>query len=173
MIHFFPEDIYFEEPHEFTDPFRYTPVPAVKVAAEEVIKRIDADQNLKERFSEGKMIGILVCKTAKSLCYICAFSGNVDGKSFIEGFVPPIYDLTAQDGRYRTQETEISKLNHKIDKLLKSDILLKLKEELLKAKCNRDREISDLRMAMSISKRERDNLRKASLDSATTERLIK
>ena len=97
----------------FTNPFRYTPHPLVKKAAGEIM-------DMAERcFDEGKMLGVLVCEpqegadieqishlhrlnyadAANPIFYIAAFSGTVrgaDGRvtSNIEGFVPPIIDLT-------------------------------------------------------------------------------
>ena len=63
MIHHFPEDFVCREPfHEFTDPFRYVPHPAVTEAARLVIGSIEADQALSEAFAEGKMLGVLVCR---------------------------------------------------------------------------------------------------------------
>ena len=66
MIHHFPEDTVFEEPGYFTDPFRYIPHPLVRLAAAEVIARIDSKQELREAFSEGKMLGVLVCSATSS-----------------------------------------------------------------------------------------------------------
>ena len=59
----------FEEPPGFTDPFRYAPHPAVRMAARLVMARIDSDEVLQEAFSEGKMLGVLVCRsgTAKNI----------------------------------------------------------------------------------------------------------
>ena len=62
MTHYLPEDFIFEEPSQFTDPFRYVPHPAVKMAAGQVIERIRSDKELDADFSEGKMLGVLVCR---------------------------------------------------------------------------------------------------------------
>ena len=64
MIHHFQEDILFDGPQGFTDPFRYMPHPLVKVAAEKTIKKIDEDPMLADAFAEGKMLGVLVCKVS-------------------------------------------------------------------------------------------------------------
>lgn len=64
MIHHFQEDISFEGPQGFTDPFRYMPHPLVRVAAEKIIGKIEADSILSDAFAEGKMLGVLVCKAS-------------------------------------------------------------------------------------------------------------
>ena len=57
---------------KFTNPFRYSPHPLVKIAAEFVIS--DLDKRISEGmlpdkvcrgFKEGKMLGVLVCKSEK------------------------------------------------------------------------------------------------------------
>lgn len=65
MIHLFPEDFSYEGPSDgFTDPFRYAPHPAVQEAAQIVTGMIDSDLSLSEAFSEGKMLGVLVCRSS-------------------------------------------------------------------------------------------------------------
>jgi hypothetical protein len=62
VIHHFQGDISFEGLQEFTDPFRYMPHPLVRMAAEQIIDKIDRDSVLRNAFAEGKMLGVLVCK---------------------------------------------------------------------------------------------------------------
>lgn len=91
---------------KFTYPFRYTPAPEVVRAAEDMIARIDASARLQELFAEGKMLGVL--ETDKGFLY--AFSGLAGGQSFVDGFVPPIFDYSAPDGYFRQREAEISSM---------------------------------------------------------------
>lgn len=168
MIHAFPEDFVFEQPAEFTDPFRYIPHPAVIEAARMVIARIDADDSLTGAFSEGKMLGVLVCKEG----FIAAFSGNIDGRGTIEGFVPPIYDLTAPDGHFKKREAEISELNRQIEELMTSDRRLHLERELANAEQCRETELEAIKEQMSVSKRKREKIRSSCTDPGILERLI-
>ena len=200
VIHHFPEDTVFEEPGYFTDPFRYIPHPLVRLAAAEVIERIDSKQELREAFSEGKMLGVLVCSaTSKerqqhtvmsserqhhtvmsserqrvetSLCYIAAFSGNVAGRSIIDGFVPPIFDLTAPDGHFKKREAEISEINRQIEELRTSDRREYLESELAEVRCRRDKEIEAFKEQMVISKRMREEIRSSCTDHTILEKLI-
>ena len=93
----------------FTDPFRYIPHPLVREAAEAVIREIDGSEELSSMFAEGKMMGVLITKDRKgNPLTLKGFSGGVGGKASIEGFVPPIFDLTCPGGYYREKEAEIS-----------------------------------------------------------------
>lgn len=190
VIHQLPIEFTFEEPVQFTDPFRYTPHPAVKEAARRVIKRIDSDPTLASAFSEGKMLGVLVCRShntetshtnviarreakRQSLYYIAAFSGNVGGQSQIEGFVPPIFDLTDPDGEFKRREAEITELNHKIEDLLDSDRLLCLERELADAMRGSEVELTSMKEAMAVSKARREQTRKDCTDPVTLQNLTK
>lgn len=69
-------------------------------AAEELIGILDTghfDQS-------GKMFGILVTDHGP----LYAFSGLLDGRADVDGFVPPIYDYTDPDGYFRKEEARIA-----------------------------------------------------------------
>ena len=86
-------------------PFCYVPDPEVIAAAEDLAGRLDKDGSPQaEALREGKMLGVLI--TDKSTLY--AFSGTVCGSAVVEGFVPPIFDLTDPEGHFRKREAEIS-----------------------------------------------------------------
>lgn len=148
----------------FTNPFRYEPHPLVREAARLVMERLDrliSDGMLPEEvcrgFSEGKMLGVLVCRETpenESYCFLAAFSGSVGGQSTVEGFVPPIYDLLDPTGYFKEREAEISALNGQIS-LAKTDVGFK-RMVLESRKSDRDREITDLQAKKSRRKRERE-----------------
>ena len=173
VIHHFPEDYIFEEPDKFTDPFRYTPHPAVRYAADQIMQHIRIS-GLSSDFAEGKMLGVLVCRSGVSRpCYIAAFSGNAGGKSTIEGFVPPIYDLMNPDGEFKRREAEISELNHRIERLLDSDRQLCLERELADAERDCEMEINAMKEVMAVSKSKREQIRSGCTDPSVLEGLIK
>lgn len=169
MIHQLSVEFTFEKPVQFTDPFRYVPHPAVREAARRVIERIEADSDLACAFSEGKMLGVLVCREG----YLAAFSGNVGGKSIIEGFVPPIYDLTNPDGEFKRRETEITELSHQIERLLDSDRLLCLERELADAQHGSEIELTSMKEVMAVSRSRRDQVRKDCTNPEILEELIR
>lgn len=179
---------------EFTDPFRYNPHPLVRKAAAEVMDRLHQWKSLpsssplkaiEQSFAEGKMLGVLVCRNkssdkqdGSSLCYISAFSGtvrNAEGKvtATVEGFVPPIIDLTAPEGYFKIKEEEISEINSKISELSSSSSLAALKARLKEAEHLRDKEIQQMQAQISFSKKQRDEIRSETTDQNIYDSLIK
>lgn len=99
----------------FTYPFCYTPDPEIVRASERLISRIDGDPVLRETFAEGKMMGVLMVRDeAGDESFLYGFSGLAGGRSVVEGFVPPIYDLTDPEGHFRREEAAISELNGRV-----------------------------------------------------------
>jgi tRNA pseudouridine32 synthase/23S rRNA pseudouridine746 synthase len=159
----------------FTNPFRYSPHPLVKKAAGEVM-----DMMMESQINEadGKMLGVLICRPLECtnieqishlhrlnhecednpIFYIAAFSGTIhgaDGKvtSTIDGFVPPIIDLTDPKGYFKRKEAEISQLNRRISDLAASSKLNNLKASLIKAQKGRDEEIAQMREQVTLRRR--------------------
>ncbi len=232
----------------FTNPFRYFPDQAVVKAAEEVMARIDSSDELREAFSEGKMLGVLIvelpafrhaCQSKgrqaavaempfSSAClplhqipgfhdfiqdsphvipdtlhvipdyhdsipgsrhvipdlirdlhtnnrtgYLAAFSGSVSGRSVIDGFVPPVFDLLDPSGYFKIKEAEITAINQKIHFRETSSPLSALKQELADAERDRDEEIGLIKARMAVSKRERDEIRMEVSDSSRMAELIR
>ena len=140
----------------FTDPFRYVPHPLVRKAAREVVERLDRQiaegelpSEVAKGFREGKMLGVLIChpkeeEHSSDVRILYAFSGSVGGTSNVEGFVPPIFDLTEDNGYYRRHEAEISAINKEVDYIIKT--VLNPLSASLKESCEaRDKEILRLR----------------------------
>lgn len=138
----------------FTDPFRYSPHPLVRKAARQVIERLDrmiseglVPEEVAKGFADGKMLGVLICHpkgTGDTPVTLAAFSGSVGGQCIIEGFVPPIFDLTEDGGFYRTHEADISEINMQISGLTESE-LVPARERMLQAEKERDSELCCLR----------------------------
>ena len=108
-LHFIPFKETFSEdemPSILNDPFDYVPNPLCLVAAKEVQAHLESDERLtcyfkkrKEEEGRGKMFGILVVRREDGIIgYLAAFSGKLDGSNNYEGFVPPIFDGTKEDG---------------------------------------------------------------------------
>lgn len=173
MIHRFPKDIRINVPERFNDPFRYHPHPLVKEAADLLTKRIEADKSFLEELSEGKMLGVLIVRLPEGdLGFLAAFSGNVGGRSHIEGFVPPIFDLLDPDGYFKDREAEITEINHKIASLENSEKLEGLRLQLTDAEHSRDEEILRYKAHMAMTKRERDEIRSETSDPSRLEALL-
>jgi tRNA pseudouridine32 synthase/23S rRNA pseudouridine746 synthase len=173
-MHLFPSDISFDVPERFTDPFRYSPHPLVSSAADMLMRRISDSKELSAYFSEGKMLGVLVVSdNTGRIGYLSAFSGNVAGKSHIDGFVPPIFDLLDPSGHFKLKEAEITSINTSITVMENSHQLNSLRMSLSDAERERDEEIGLIKARMAISKRERDEMRRETDDSSQLAELIR
>ena len=171
LTHHFPEGFICQEPfHGFTDPFRYAPHQAVAEAARLVINHIDSTPLLAAAFSEGKMLGVLVCRGG---LYLAAFSGNVDGRSHIDGFVPPIFDLLDPAGHFKAREAEITEMNHKIQTLSDSERMTSLEASLRAASEDKEAALADFRMHMAQSRIRREEVRDETSDPHVLAGLIK
>lgn len=156
-------------PGKFTDPFRYSPCPAVRKAAEETISAIRSDNTLDGMFSEGKMLGVLIVEVpdvhspgctvphSQRRAYLAAFSGNAGGQNHIPGFVPPVFDLLEPEGHFKKEEAVISGISRDIMSILgspgytsalerisaleaeKSEVLASWKEKMKESKMRRRR----------------------------------
>lgn len=105
-------------PTEFTDPFNYTPHPLCQLAADEVMCYIDTHPEWHEELQLGKMLGVLVVKNVVGqLGFLAAFSGLLDKQNNLPYFVPAVYDMLSPNGHFKTEEREISLINHHIKQL--------------------------------------------------------
>lgn len=173
-MHIFPSDTTMPMPERFTDPFRYAPHPLVREAAELVIGEIENDPGLKEAFMEGKMLGVLVVADKDGRTgYLAGFSGNVGGRSHIDGFVPPIYDLLDPSGYFKIREAEITAMNSEIDQLQDSAHRKTLTDRLSCFEKSRDEEIGHMKTRMAISRKLREETRKGTTDPDVLSVLIR
>lgn len=173
-MHIFPSETTSLLPERFTDPFRYAPHPLVETAAGMVIREIEGDPELHDAFMEGKMLGVLVVSdNIGRTGYLAGFSGNVGGRSHIDGFVPPIYDLLDPSGHFKIREAEITAINSEIEKLAGSSDLKELTERLSCLEKCREEEIGIMKERMELSRRQREAARKGSSDPLLLSGLIR
>ena len=167
----------------FTDPFRYIPDKLVKLAGQLVIDRLaqwaslpegSPERHIESSFAEGKMLGVLVCRTG----FLAAFSGTVKGPegrvtASVDGFVPPIIDLTEDNGHFKRKEAVITQMNKAIDILSASTELEELRKEFQEASEKRDAEIENLQNRIRFSKMQRDEIRSETADPGKLDELIR
>ena len=181
----FSEDVDFERlaGTGFTDPFRYVPDPLTQHAGQMIISRLaewasmaegTPERALERSFAEGKMLGVLVCRTG----FLAAFSGTVKGPdgnvtASVDGFVPPIIDLTEKNGHFKRKEAVISLLNKEIETIQSSPEYNGLKKELLDACSARDTEIENLQNRIRFAKMQRDEIRSETADPSKLDELIR
>jgi len=79
-------------------PFTLPPIASAQIAAREIINKVHAYMRThaeSELHQCGKMFGVLIVedRTSKKQSYLAAFSAQLDGSYYHEGFVPPIYEM--------------------------------------------------------------------------------
>lgn len=158
----------------FTDPFRYVPDEAVREAARQVTAGIDGSEELSGMFAEGKMLGVLVVRDEQGRQgYIAGFSGNVGGRSTIDGFVPPVFDLSEPGGYYRTKEREISDTVKALKEAETSAEFRAVEEKITALKSETETAIAAKRAEMAASRAEREKVRSEAVDDAVLDSLVK
>ena len=171
------------EDNGFTDPFRYVPDPRVLHAGRIVISRLAEwasmpegrpEKTIERSFAEGKMLGVLICRTG----FLAAFSGTVKGSdgsvtASVDGFVPPIIDLTDEQGYFKINEAAITRLNKELKILSSSPAYNGLKTELINTQATRDAEIEALQDQIRLAKIQRDKIRNESTDPSKLDGLIR
>ena len=173
-LHYFADSVsHLSLPEKFTYPFHYTPHPLCRMAAEEVQKYIETNEEWREELAKGKMFGVLIVRTDEGrIGFLAAFSGILAGKNQHAYFVPPIYDVQKPDGYFKIEEEQISNINKQIIRLQENiqytECKQRLKDETILAR----QAIEKMRTQMSIAKEERDRLR-SSAEAIHPELLIR
>lgn len=136
----------------FPNPFYYEPSPLARCAVTLL------QQSLPE-LKEGKMFGVLIVEYEGKLGYLQAYSGQLEGISD-DGFVPLVFDYLQPNGYFKTQEAEITALNHEIEVLKQSDDYEKAIKKIADLKVEAQQVVAEAQQKMVIAKRLRDERRK-------------
>jgi tRNA pseudouridine32 synthase / 23S rRNA pseudouridine746 synthase len=158
-------------PQRFTFPFYYQPHPLCVMAAEQLQRHLETQTQWQHNFGLcddptniiGKMFGVLLVRNVQGeLGFISAFSGKLAGQNHIHGFVPPVFDLLAQDSFFLSERVAINKLNEKIKNLENTPKLLVLRQQLVTLKAEHAQQLSALREELvenrKIRKKQRQTL---------------
>ena len=172
-------------PKCFTFPFYYQPHPLCKLAVEQLQRHLETQTTWQHNFGLsddpnniiGKMFGVLLVKDLQGeLGFISAFSGKLAQQSQIQGFVPPVFDLLAEDSFFLPVQVAINQLNEKINELENTPQLLVLQQQLsvLKKKCNQQLSLlrGELVENRKVRKIQRQTLQTL-LDTRSTEKELK
>lgn len=178
-FHQFTTDIsHFSLPSSLDYPFNYDPHPIAKIAAFELMEKIDKvfgmeNSHQSSNFNNGlgKMFGVLVVeKRDGSRGYLAGFSGKLYDKTLIHGFVPPIFDTLDENGFYKKGEEKISKINQKIEQLLGREEYLILKRKYFELEKQSKTEIADYTRFLLQSKNERKKRRSEAISMKPDQR---
>ena len=88
-------------------------------------------------------------------------------------FVPPVFDLLQPDGFFKTEEAQISQINHRIEALEHSDLRASLLQQAADRKAAGEQVLKEARNALKEAKRQRDLLRASDHNDFTEEQLTR
>ena len=149
-----------ELPRRFTCPFCYEPHPLALMAAKRVQQYVASRDDWADELSAGKMLGVLVVSSEDGqLGYLAAFSGNLAGSVRHDFFVPPVYDLLDPQGEFKQGESQITAINHELERMERSPELADIRRRESLARQEQADEIGDFKALMARHKLERDERR--------------
>ncbi|MDG1331896.1 MAG: RluA family pseudouridine synthase [Crocinitomicaceae bacterium] len=163
-------------PEKFTFPFYYEPHPIAIRAAEQLQSHLRNNAEWKHNFGLntedkshpiGKMFGVLVVKnTQGQLGFLSGFSGKIDNANHHKGFVPPVYDMLAEDGFFNSGATELTVMNNRTRELENGEEYKEAKQLLAEMEEQAAKEIEARRLLRVANRKARKELKlKATLEN--------
>ena len=172
-------------PKRFTFPFYYQPHPLCILAAKQLQNHLTSQDKWQHNFGLsdnpnniiGKMFGVLLVKNAQGeLGFISAFSGKLAEQNHIQGFVPPVFDLLADDSFFLSEKVAINHLNEDIKVIENTPELITLQLDLGVLEAEHAQQLSTLKVELvenrKIRKKQRQALQRE-LDKAITDKGLK
>ncbi|PHR31213.1 MAG: RNA pseudouridine synthase [Fluviicola sp.] len=161
-------------PEKFTFPFYYEPHPIAIRAAEQLqehlIHQTDWVHNfgLDEKMDGqeiGKMFGVLVVKNEQGeLGYLSAFSGKMANGNHHKGFVPPVFDMLAENSFFNVGAAELNIINTRTRELEGSEIYHEAKSVLAELEEIAKNEIEERRLLRVSNRKSRKELKLQSIE---------
>ena len=135
----FTSDIdHYSLPEKFTFPFYYQPHPLCVLAAKQLQQHLTTQQEWQHDFGvdgneagTGKMFGVLLVKSPQGeIGFLSAFSGKIADKNLLPGFVPPVFDMLAEESFFRSDLACITEINSAVKEQQSNPRLAQLKQTL-------------------------------------------
>ncbi|KHT47229.1 RluA family pseudouridine synthase [Vibrio sinaloensis] len=125
-------------PEKFTFPFYYQPHPLCVLAAEQLQTHLTDQTDWQHDFGLtgnqdgiGKMFGVLLVHSPEGeLGYFSAFSGKIADQNLLPGFVPPVFDMLAEESFFRSDLAKITELNEQVKQRQANPELHALQQQL-------------------------------------------
>lgn len=169
-------------PEQFTFPFYYDPHPLCILAAEDVQKHIETQQDWvhnfgldpsKEGYVIGKMFGVLVVQNQnQEIGYLAAFSGKLADQNHHAKFVPPVFDILAEDSFFNKGMRELTAMNEQVGLLEVVPEYLESKRLFEEEKALATEKIAAEKAKISAAKKARKVRRKEGEATLNPEELI-
>ncbi|MCK7634617.1 MULTISPECIES: RluA family pseudouridine synthase [unclassified Shewanella] len=126
-------------PQRFTFPFYYEPHPLCVIAANELQRHLETQNNWQHNFgltgeltgAIGKMFGVLLVQDPQGeVGYLSAFSGKLAEQNHWPRFVSPVFDMLAKDNFFHAENLQINQINEQLLALENHPDIPRLSSEL-------------------------------------------
>lgn len=167
---FEPEPTAAELPQRFPSPFvPGQPHPVAGRAAQALVSRLQRGdvpgESALHAPGAGKMFGVLViADPAGRVGYLCGFSGMLDGRWQVDGFVPPLFDVVAREAVWPDGEASLRDLDRELATVVDDDRARDARATLTELTARHDHE----RSAMVAAHLLRRQLRRAARNELTS-----
>ncbi len=171
-------------PTKFTFPFCYEAHPLASLAAEQLQQHLLSQQDWQHDFGldqnndpsinegKGKMFGVLVVENSNGeLGYLSAFSGKIADQNLLPGFVPPVYDMLAQDGFVKDDMAEITEISNQYKAHAQNPEIDRLREHIKQLEQQFAEQLAELRSQIIEARATRKIKRKAGEQSRAEDAL--
>lgn len=150
-------------PEKFTFPFYYQPHPLCVLAAEQLQQHLVTQQQWQHNFGvdgdptgTGKMFGVLLVKSPNGeIGYFSAFSGKIADQNLLPGFVPPVFDMLAEESFFRSDLATITEINSAVTLQQSNPRLKQLNDTLKELEQDYQRAEHNQRQAIITARAER------------------
>jgi tRNA pseudouridine32 synthase / 23S rRNA pseudouridine746 synthase len=164
-----PQPAHGDVPAQMPSPFDHAVHPLARRAAAIVRAQIEASARA-WRLHEGdggKMFGVLVVEAADGrIGFLRGFSGMLDGRWHVDGFVPPVFDETARDAVWIDGEAEMRALAARIDALADGEEAREARASLDAIDSRHAAELTAMRERHAVNRDDRHAARARGVDDA-------
>lgn len=158
-------------PARFTFPFCYEPHPLTRLATAQLQQYLEAQNSLDHNFGLdadqagspiGKMFGVLVVQDQNGrVGYLSAFSGKLAGSNDHDRFVPPVFDMLAENSFFLQEQEVINNVNARVQQLWQQPEYARLRDELEQQEVEAAQQIASFKAQLKANKQERKRQREA------------
>jgi len=152
-------------PTVMPSPFSNSPHPLAEQACLVLMQRLSTQTDWPRDFfapGGGKMFGVLVVRDSDgSIGFLSAFSGMINGKWHMPGFVPELFDLAKHNSFLSAGNDQLALLTEQLQILETSPQRSGLMQEILLLQQQRDLALAELKQRHKLAKAERKQQRQA------------